>query len=72
MLWAQTVFGDLEDCLPGTFKGSSRKHLQRDVDAFSYSPDRRWRTSEVFRYVLRRAVGGQPLQDRLPVPHGMV
>jgi transposase-like protein len=62
--WAHTVFGNLKTWLRGTFDGVSPKHLQCYLDEFSYRFDRRWREGELFGFVLRRVVGGQPLPYR--------
>ena len=68
--WAHTVFGNLKTWLRGTFHGVSPKHLQRYLDEFSYRFDRRWREGELFGFVLRRIVRGQPLPYRLLVAEG--
>jgi transposase-like protein len=68
--WAHTVFGNLETWLRGTFHGVSPKHLQRYLDEFSYRFDRRWREGELFGFVLRRVVRGQPLPYRRFVAEG--
>jgi transposase-like protein len=60
--WAHTVFGNLKTWLRGTFHGVSPKHLQRSLDEFVLRFDRRWRESELFIRVLRRAL------DALPCP----
>jgi transposase-like protein len=65
--WAHTVFGNLKTWLRGTFHGVSPKHLQRYLDEFSYRFDRRWREGELFGFVLRRVVAGQPLPYQLLV-----
>ena len=59
--WSHIVFGNLKNWLRGTFHGVSGKHLQRYLEEFVYRFDRRWREAEMFGFVLRRAVCGQPL-----------
>jgi len=59
--WAHTVFSNLKTWIRGTFHGVSPKHLQRYLEEFNYRFDRRWRETELFHFVLRRAVGGEPL-----------
>ena len=61
--WAHTVLGNLKTWLRGTFHGVSPKHLQRYLDEFVFRFDRRWRETELFIRVLRRAL------DALPCPH---
>jgi len=56
--------------LRGTFRGVSPKHLRRYLDEFVYRFDRRWREGELFRFVLRRVAGGQPLPYHLLVAEG--
>jgi transposase-like protein len=68
--WAHTVFGNLKTWLRETFHGVSPKHLQRYLDEFSYRFDRRCREGELFGFVLRRVVRGQPLPYRLLVAEG--
>ena len=55
------VFSNLKTWIRGTFHGVSRKHLQRYLEEFNYRFDRRWKETELFYFVLRRAVGGEPL-----------
>ena len=61
MPWSHTVFSNLKAWIRGTFHGVSRKHLQRYLDEFVYRFDRRWKEEELFGFVLRRALGGEPL-----------
>jgi hypothetical protein len=68
--WAHTVFGNLKTWLRGTSHGVSPKPLQRYRDEFSYRFDRRWREGELFGFVLRRVVGGEPLPYRRLVAEG--
>jgi transposase-like protein len=58
--WIHKVFSNLKTWLRGTFHGVSPKHLPRYLQEFSYRFDRRARESELFRFVLRRAVRGEP------------
>ena len=44
--------------------------LQRYLDEFSYRFDRRWRDGELFGFVLRRVVRGQPLPYQRLVAEG--
>lgn len=59
--WIHKVFSNLKTWLRGTFHGVSPKHLPRYLQEFSYRFDRRARESELFFFVLRRAVHGEPL-----------
>ena len=59
--WIHKVFSNLKTWLRGTFHGVSPKHLPRYLQEFSYRFDRRARESELFFFVLRRAVTGHPL-----------
>lgn len=59
--WIHTVFSNLKTWLRGTFHGVSPKHLPRYLREFTYRFDRRWREDELFHFVLRRAVRGEPL-----------
>jgi transposase-like protein len=59
--WSHKIFGNLKTWLRGTFHGVSHKHLSRYMDEFVYRFDRRWRESELFGFVLRRAACGEPL-----------
>ena len=59
--WAHTVFSNLKTWIRGTFHGVSIKHLQRYLEEFNYRFDRRWKETELFHFVLCRAVGGEPL-----------
>ena len=59
--WCHIVFGNLKNWLRGTFHGVSRKHLQRYLEEFVYRFDRRWRETETFGFVLRRAACAEPL-----------
>jgi hypothetical protein len=47
--------------LRGTFHGVSHKHLPRYLQEFVYRTNRRWLEHDLFFYVLRRAVQGNPL-----------
>ncbi len=62
--WCHIVFGNLKNWLRGTFHGVSGKHLQRYLEEFVYRFDRRWRESEMFGFVLQRAVRAAPLPYR--------
>ena len=59
--WVHRIFGNLKTWLRGTFHGVSGKHLPRYLAEFVYRFDRRWREVELFGFVLRRAVHGEPL-----------
>ena len=59
--WVHGIFGNLKTWLRGTFHGVSGKHLPRYLTEFVYRFDRRWREGELFGFVLRRAVHGEPL-----------
>ncbi len=59
--WIHKVFSNLKTWLRGTFHGVSPKHLPRYLREFSYRFDRRAREAELFHFVLRRAVRGEPL-----------
>jgi transposase-like protein len=59
--WSHTVFSNLKGWLRGTYHGVSRKHLPRYLQEFVYRFNRRWLEHDLFFYVLRRAVQGQPL-----------
>ena len=59
--WVHGIFGNLKTWLRGTFHGVSGKHLPRYLAEFVYRFDRRWREGELFGFVLRRAVHGEPL-----------
>jgi transposase-like protein len=58
--WSHTVFSNLKTWLRGTFHGVSNKHLPRYLQEFEYRFNRRWRESQMFEFVLRRAVLGEP------------
>lgn len=58
--WSHTVFSNLKAWIWGTFHGVSAKHLHRYLEEFTYRFNRRWREPELFFYVLRRAVQGEP------------
>jgi hypothetical protein len=58
--WSHTIFSNLKAWIHGTFRGVSKKHMPRYLDEFVYRFNRRWRESELFGFVLRRAVGGEP------------
>ncbi len=59
--WIHTVFSNLKTWLRGTFHGVSPKHLPRYLLEFTYRFDRGWCEDELFLFVLRRAVCGDPL-----------
>lgn len=59
--WSHRIFGNLKTWLRGTFHGVSKKHMQRYLDEFVYRFDRRWRETEMFGFVLERALRGTPL-----------
>ena len=59
--WSHTVFGNLKGWLRGTFHGVSRKHLPRYLQEFVYRFNRRGLEHDLFFYVLRRTVQGEPL-----------
>ncbi|NIM47872.1 MAG: IS1595 family transposase [Gemmatimonadales bacterium] len=62
--WAHVVISNLKTWLRGTFHGVSPKHLHRYLAEFRYRFNRRWREVELFDFVLRRAVQGDPLPYR--------
>ena len=68
--WSHKIFGNLKTWLRGTFHGVSRKHLQRYLDEFVYRFDRRWQEIEMFGFVLRRAVHGDPFPYHRLVAEG--
>jgi transposase-like protein len=59
--WSHTVFSNLKAWISGTFHGVSEKHLHRYLREFNYRFNRRWLEHDLFFYVLRRAVQGEPL-----------
>jgi len=59
--WSHRIFGNLKTWLNGTFHGVSRKHMPRYLDEFVYRFDRRWRETEMFGFVLQRALAGTPM-----------
>lgn len=59
--WVHTVFANLKSWLRGTFHGVSRRHLGRYLHEFVYRFDRRQTGADLFHFILRRAVKGQPL-----------
>jgi transposase-like protein len=59
--WAHLVASNLKAWLLGTFRGVSPKHLQRYLDEFTYRFSRRSLADQLFFYVTRRAVEGEPL-----------
>ncbi len=59
--WSHMIFSNLKAWLLGTFRGVSKKHMHRYLDEFIYRFNRRWRETELFGFVLRRAVRGEPL-----------
>lgn len=59
--WVHRVFGNLKSWICGTFHGVSRKHMPRYLDEFVYRFDRRWRETEMFGFVLHRALQGAPM-----------
>ena len=58
--WSHTIFSNLKAWLLGTFRGVSKKHMPLYLDEFIYRFNRRWRESELFGFVLSRAVRGKP------------
>jgi transposase-like protein len=58
--WSHTIFSNLKAWILGTFRGVSKKHMPRYLDEFSYRFNRRWRETELFGFVLNRAVHGEP------------
>lgn len=68
--WSHRVFGNLKNWLRGTFHGVSKKHMPRYLDEFVYRFDRRWRETEMFGFVLHRALLGDPLPYRRLVAEG--
>ncbi len=58
--WSHTIFSNLKAWLLGTFRGVSKKHMHRYLDEFIYRFNHRWRETELFGFVLRRAVRGEP------------
>ena len=59
--WSHIVFSNLKGWLRGTFHGVSAKHLPRYLQEFVYRTNRRWLQADLFFYVLRRAVSGEPV-----------
>jgi transposase-like protein len=59
--WVHVVISNLKTWLRGTFHGVSHKHLHRYLAEFRYRFNQRWREVELFDFVLRRAVQGDPL-----------
>lgn len=59
--WSHIIFSNLKGWLWGTYHGVSRKHLPRYLQEFVYRTNRRWLEHDLFYYVARRAVQGQPL-----------
>ncbi len=59
--WSHIVFSNLKGWLRGTFHGVSHKHLPRYLQEFVYRTNRRWLEQDLFFYILRRAVQGEPL-----------
>ncbi len=59
--WSHILFSNFKGWLRGTFHGVSRKHLPRYLQEFVYRTNRRWLEHDLFFYVLRRAVQGEPL-----------
>jgi hypothetical protein len=58
--WSHTVFSNLKMWLGGTFHGVSAKYLHRYLQEFVYRFNRRSLEHDLFFYVLRRAVQGEP------------
>jgi hypothetical protein len=56
--WSHTIFSNLEAWLHGTFRCVSKKHMPRYLGEFIYRFNRRWRETELFGFVLTRAVRG--------------
>ena len=59
--WSHILFSNLKGWLRGTFHGVSPKHLHRYLQEFVYRTNRRGLEADLFFYVLRRAVSGEPL-----------
>jgi len=59
--WIHKAFSNLKTWPRGTFHGVSPKHLPRYLQEFTYRFDRRARETELFHFVLRRAVRRAPL-----------
>jgi hypothetical protein len=59
--WSDTVFGNLETWLRGTFHGVSPKHLQRYLNEFVFRFNQRWQEADLFFPVLRCAIAADPL-----------
>lgn len=59
--WSHIAFSNMKGWLRGTFHGVSHKHLPRYLQEFVYRTNRRWLEHDLFFYILRRAVQGQPL-----------
>ena len=59
--WVHLAISNLKTWLRGTFHGVSHKHLARYLAEFAYRFNRRWREEELFQFVARRAVRGEPM-----------
>lgn len=59
--WSHILFSNFKGWLRGTFHGVSHKHLPHYLQEFVYRTNRRWLEHDLFFYVLRRAVQGEPL-----------
>jgi len=59
--WSHILSSNFKGWLHGTFHGVSQKHLHRYLQEFVYRTNRRWLEHDLFFYVLRRAVQGNPL-----------
>ncbi len=59
--WVHVAISNLKTWLRGTFHGVSHKHLARYLAEYAYRFNRRWREDDLFQFVARRAVRGEPL-----------
>ena len=59
--WVHVAISNLKTWLRGTFHGVSHKHLARYLAEFAYRFNRRWREDQLFQFVARRAVRGEPM-----------
>ena len=58
--WIHKVFSNPKTWLRGTSHGVSPRHMPRYLQEFTYRFDRRATETELFGFVLRRAVRGAP------------
>jgi hypothetical protein len=58
--WSHTIFSNLKAWLMGTSRGVSREHMLRYLAEFVHRFNRRWRETELFGFVLTRAVRREP------------